>query len=280
MRIALRIEVGTEKGAREGVPALLRLLDEYQIKATFFFSLGPDYTRYPLSDRIPRIIRQQLPVSYIGRRCRENLLAVANAGHDIGISAFTASDWKRGVAFQTADWTHSELSLAYDAFSDLFGRAPRCFAATGWQINPYLLSEEEAFEFDFASDVRGHHIFLPESQGVRSRCPQIPTTLPTLDELLTQEEINCENLHQYLYAACQRIMPNGEVFSLSAEREGGGLLKVFERLLVMWKGGQWEIRSMSELFSSIADAPLKRHLVGWGPMDGCTPHVAMQSTPQ
>lgn len=279
MRVALRIEVGTEKGARDGVPALLRLLDEHQVKATFFFSLGPDYNRYLIGNHLPKIIRQRLPVSYIGKRCRDNLLAVANAGHDIGISSFTASDWQRGVAFQTADWIHSELTLACDAFSNLFGKVPHCFAARGWQINPSLFSEEEALGFEFASDVRGHHIFLPESQGVSSRCPQIPTTLPTLDELLAQDEINFDNLHQYLYAACQRIMPNGEVFSLSAEREGGKLLEVFERLLVMWKGGQWEVRSMGELFNSIADAPLKQHLVGWGTVDGRDEHVAMQSTP-
>lgn len=177
-----------------------------------------------------------MPVSYIRKRCRDNLQAIANAGHDVGISSYTASDWKSDVAFQTAEWTHRELSRACDAFNELFGRAPRSFAAPGWQINPHLLREEEALGFDFASDVRGQHIFLPESQGVHSNCPQIPTTLPTLDELLTREEINHENLHQFLFAACQRIMPNGEVFSLSAEREGGKLLEVFERLLVMWKG--------------------------------------------
>ncbi len=258
---------------------MLRLLDEYQISASFFVSLGPDYTGYPFSERIPRPIRQWLPVSRIGRRCRDNLLAVANAGHDIGISSFTAVDWKRDVAFRSADWTHSELALACDAFSRLFGRAPRSFAAKGWQINPHLLAEEEALDFDFASDVRGHHIFLPELQGVCSRCPQMPTTLPTLDELLTQKEINYENLHQYLYAACQRIMPNGEIFSMSAEREGGPLLAVFERLLMMWKGGQWEIRSMRELFSRIANASLDRHRIGWGTVNGATRHMAMQSVP-
>lgn len=261
------------------MPALLRLLDEYQIKASFFFSLGPDYTLYPFADRIPRFLRQRLPVSYIGKRCRDNLLAVAAAGHDIGISAFTPSNWKQDVAFQSAEWTRDELALACDAFTDLFGEAPRCFAAPGWQINAHLLEEEQRLGFDFASDVRGQHIFLPELQGVRSDCPQIPTTLPTLDELLMQKEIHYENLHQFLYAACQRIMPNGEVFSISAEREGRMLLKVFERLLVMWKGGQWEVRSMSELLARVADAPLNHHLVGWGTVDGRVQHVAMQSTP-
>ncbi|WP_260291733.1 polysaccharide deacetylase family protein [Sedimenticola hydrogenitrophicus] len=278
MRLSLRIEVGSEKGALEGVPALLRLLDEHQVKASFFFSLGPDYTRYPFAHLIPTLIRQRLPVSYIGRRCRDNLLAVANAGHDIGLSSFTALDWQRDVAFRTAVWTHNEVARAVENFTGLFGREPRYYAARGWQVNPHLLTEEEGFGFEFASDVRGHHIFLPELQGALSRCPQIPTTLPTLDELLSQEEINQDNLHQYLYAACQRIMPNGEVFSLSAEREGGELLEVFERLLVMWKGGQWEIRSMSELFGRIGEAPLKRHRIGWGTVAGETRHLAMQSS--
>ncbi|AKH19565.1 hypothetical protein AAY24_03435 [Sedimenticola thiotaurini] len=278
MRVALRIEVGSEKGAREGVPALLRLLDEHQVKATFFFSLGPDYSRYPFGDQIPRLVRRHLPAPLISKRCRSNLLAVADAGHDIGIASYTASDWHQDVAFQSADWTYSELAFACEAFTDLFGKAPHCFAALGWQVNPHLFSEEEELGFDFASDVRGQHIFLPESQGVSSNCPQIPTTLPTLDELLAQEGIDEENLHQYLYAACQRIMPNGEVFSLSAEREGIELLEVFERLLVMWKGGQWEIKSLGELYNSIADAPLKRHLVGWGTVYGRAEHIAIQST--
>lgn len=279
MRLALRIEVGSERGAREGVPALLRLLDEHQVKASFFFSLGPDYSRYPLSHLIPGSIRRRLPVSYIGRRCRDNLLAVASAGHDIGLSSFTAAAWRRGAAFRSADWTRHELKLAIESFRSLFGTEPRCYAALGWQVNSHLLTEEERAGFEFASDVRGHHIFLPELQGVRSRCPQIPTTLPTLDELLCQAEVNQDNLHQYLYAACQRIMPNGEVFSLSAEREGVELLPVFARLLTMWKGGQWEIRSMRELFSRIGEASLDRHLIGWGMVDGGTQHLAMQGTP-
>ncbi|WP_428634212.1 polysaccharide deacetylase family protein [Sedimenticola sp.] len=267
------------KGVQEGVPALLRLLDEHQVKASFFVSLGPDYSLYPLSDHIPRIIRRRLPVSYISNRCRDELLAVANAGHDVGISAYTPVEWKQDVAFQSAPWTHQELLRAADAFDRLFGHAPRYFAAKGWQVNSHLLAEEEAMGFEFASDVRGQHIFLPELQGTRSQCPQIPTTLPTLDELLKEQEVNYDNLHQFLYAACQRILPNGEVFSLTAEREGGELLPVFERLLVMWKGGQWEIRAMSELFRRIGDTTLKRHRIGWGVPDGCSQHVAIQSTP-
>jgi hypothetical protein len=115
-------------------------------------------------------------------------------------------------------------------------------------------------------------------QGVRSSCPQIPTTLPTLDELLLQSEVSEENVHQFLYAACQRVLPNGEVFTLTAEREGRDLLGVLEKLLVMWKGGQWEVRPLTELLQQIDLSSLSHHVVGWASADANNRYMATQST--
>src|SRR3954464_11323579 len=44
MRLAIKIDVDTERGTREGIPGLLKVLDKYQAPATFLFSLGPDNT--------------------------------------------------------------------------------------------------------------------------------------------------------------------------------------------------------------------------------------------
>lgn len=278
MRIALRIEVSTERGACEGVPALLRLLDEHQVKASFFISLGPDFSGHPFSNRLPAWIRRRLPVHYIGRKNSEILKAIDKAGHDVGIASYTSAEWQRDSAYQSPEWVHSEVMRAVESFTDLYDKQPLFHGALGWQVNANLFAEEESFRFDFASDVRGRHAFLPEMQGIRSSCPQIPTTLPTLDELLMQSEVNIENVHQYLYAACQRVLPNGEVFTLTAEREGRDLLCVVEKLLVMWKGGQWEIRPLTELLEQINLSRLRHHVVGWALSETQDRYMASQST--
>ena len=44
MLLALKIDVDTLRGTREGVPNLVVLLKKYGADATFLFSLGPDHT--------------------------------------------------------------------------------------------------------------------------------------------------------------------------------------------------------------------------------------------
>ncbi|MDE1715615.1 4-deoxy-4-formamido-L-arabinose-phosphoundecaprenol deformylase, partial [Chromobacterium amazonense] len=43
-KLALKIDVDTWRGTREGVPRLMDMLKRHQAGATFLFSLGPDHT--------------------------------------------------------------------------------------------------------------------------------------------------------------------------------------------------------------------------------------------
>src|SRR5258708_25473192 len=43
-RLAIKGDVDPDRGTRDGVPALTRLLADRGIRATFLFSLGPDNT--------------------------------------------------------------------------------------------------------------------------------------------------------------------------------------------------------------------------------------------
>ena len=40
--VALKVDVCTHDGMRDGVPRLLALLSERRVKASFFLSFGPD----------------------------------------------------------------------------------------------------------------------------------------------------------------------------------------------------------------------------------------------
>ena len=44
MKLAIKIDVDTFRGTREGVPRLVDLLKKHGAGATFLFSLGPDHT--------------------------------------------------------------------------------------------------------------------------------------------------------------------------------------------------------------------------------------------
>ena len=53
MRLALKLDVDTYRGTREGVPRLIRILEARRAGATFLFSLGPDHTGWAV--RLARV---------------------------------------------------------------------------------------------------------------------------------------------------------------------------------------------------------------------------------
>ena len=103
--LALKIDVDTLRGTREGVPALLDLLRRHQVGATFLFSVGPDHT----GRAIKRIFRPgffskvrrtsvvqhygvttllygtALPGPDIGRRAADIMRAVRDEGFETGL---------------------------------------------------------------------------------------------------------------------------------------------------------------------------------------------------
>ena len=296
MRVALKVDVDTLRGTLEGVPALMRLFDTYQVRATFLFSLGPDHTgralrrafrpgflsevrrtsalgRYGLKTLLYGTL---LPGPDIGRRGRAVMRSCAEAGHEVGIHGYDRVQWQDHAAYRDADWTQREMNKAAAAFEDVFGRKAEVHGAAGWQINPHALALEGRMGLHYASDTHGRSAFYPVLQGVRSPCPQIPTTLPTLDELIGCDGVTEDNVHQYVYAESQYIVPQGHVYTLSAELEGLRLLPVLERLLVMWRAASGGVQSLGEVYRSLDLDRLPHHQVGWGQVPGRCGYLAMQ----
>jgi len=296
MHISLKVDVDTYRGTLEGVPALLRLFDEYRVRATFLFSLGPDHTGRALRrvfrpGFLKKVQRTSvtshyglktlmygtlLPGPHIGRKAGGVMRSVAEAGHEVGIHCYDHVRWQDFVAQRDEAWTRRELMRAAEAFEEVFARPAKVHGAAGWQLNPHLLALEEEMGFRYASDVRGKRVFLPVLRGVESSCPQIPTTLPTLDELIGRDGITRDNVHEYIYAESLHLLPQGHVYTLHAELEGMQLLPVMERLLIMWKSQEGEVCALEDTFNALDLSTIPRHQIGWGEIEGRSGHLAMQ----
>ena len=194
--------------------------------------------------------------------------ACAAAGHEVGVHVYDHVKWQDQVAHRDAHWTERELRLACDAFERVFGEVPKVHGAAGWQINPNVPALEQRLGLDYASDTRGTCPYYPIFNGVRSRCPQLPTTLPTLDELIGCDEITEETVLEHVFAASRRPLPQGHVYTLHAELEGQRLLPVMHALLQRWRDSGMRIGPLRSLYETLDLERLPTHQVEWGQVPG------------
>ena len=279
--LALKIDVDTWRGTREGVPRLLDILRRHKASATFLFSLGPDHT----GRAIKRVFRKGflqkvsrtsvvehyglrtllygtvLPGPDIGRREAALMRSVRDTGHEVGIHCWDHIRWQDHVARQGIAWTKREMQRAYDRFKEVFGVPALTHGAAGWQMNAAAYAFERELGLDYASDGRGTHPFQPvDDKGSLVGVPQLPTTLPTLDELIGLNGLTADNVHQHLLG-CTETLGQSHVYTLHAELEGMRLAETFERLLSGWQHQGYRLVSCRELFSSLNVSQLPRHHV-------------------
>ncbi len=296
MRVTLKVDVDTYRGTLEGVPALLDLFERWDVRATFLFSLGPDHTgrairrifRPGFLSKVQRTSVTEhygyktllygvlLPGPHIGRKAGRILREARERGHEVGVHCYDHVRWQDFVARRDHDWTRRELERAIDAFREAFGEDPRVHGAAGWQLNDQVPLLEAELGFRYASDTRGSHPFLPKSDGERPVCPQLPTTLPTLDELLGREGRTPDNLHQAVLAECRRPLPHGHLYTLHAELEGMKLLPVMERLLEAWKAEGATLGTLEALWETLEPDSLPVHPIVMGPLPGRAGLLALQ----
>jgi undecaprenyl phosphate-alpha-L-ara4FN deformylase len=297
VQIALKVDVDTLRGTRDGVPALLRLFDQHRVRATFLFSLGPDHTGRALRrvfrpGFLSKVRRTSvashyglktlmygtlLPGPHIGRRTGHIMREVAAAGHEVGIHCYDHIRWQDFVANRDADWTRREMQRAVAAFQEVFGRDADVIGAAGWQINSHVLALEEEFGFRYASDVRGESAFYPLMDGVTSSCLQIPSTLPTLDELIGRNDITAANVHEVVFEGSRKPLPDGHVYTLHAELEGMALSPVMQRLLVDWQSAGDQLGTLRDVYTSLDRTAVPTREVVWGEVAGRSGVLAVQA---
>ena len=114
MKLAIKIDVDTYRGTRDGVPALAKLLKKRAVPATFLFSFGPDNTGKALrrifrKGFLKKCLRSNvagnygirtllygtlLPAPKIARLCSAQMAAAASDGFECGIHCWDHFKWQ------------------------------------------------------------------------------------------------------------------------------------------------------------------------------------------
>jgi undecaprenyl phosphate-alpha-L-ara4FN deformylase len=249
MILALKVDVDTDRGTRLGVPALQALLEEFSVPASFLFSLGPDNTgkairrvfRPGFFKKVSRtsVVKMYgirtllngtlLPAPSIGKRHAAVMRAVRDAGFETGIHCHDHFKWQDYLFKMSLDETREEFGKALDEYRRIFGCDALTAGAPGWQATAASRQVYDEAGFLYASDTRGDSPFFPEIAGRVFKTLEIPSTLPTFDELLGRPEFPDEKIVAHYLSLLNSEQPN--ILTIHAEIEGMMKLPLFRELL-------------------------------------------------
>jgi undecaprenyl phosphate-alpha-L-ara4FN deformylase len=249
IQLAIKVDVDTWIGLQQGVPNLLALFQCHAVPASFFIAFGPDNSGKALRRVFkPGFLQKMwrtnplriyglktllcgtfLPPPIIGEMAPELLREVVDQGHELGIHGYDHVLWQDRLERMGEAAVTREIERASASYAKALKTAPQSFAAPGWQANRVSLAVQDRQRFLYCSDTRGAFPFLPSMQGHTYQTLQIPTTLPTLDEVLGRHGMRGERVNDFLRSRLRHDRLN--VHTIHAEVEGRAQLDLFASLL-------------------------------------------------
>ena len=264
MKLAIKIDIDTLKGYLEGLPRLLEILKAHNIRASIFFSMGPDNSGKALrrifrKGFITKMLRTKAPTSYglktlfYGTLLPAPLIVPANPdlllraideGHDCGLHSWDHVYFQDKLPKLSRSQIQGEFNKAMDLYEKITGQAPKACASPGWQVTPDSLSVQDELGFDYCSDVRGFCPFIPEMAGHTFKTPQVPSTLPTMDEVLGV--VPADQLNAYYFGLLHEGL---NVHTIHTEMEGGRMAGTFSEFLDICSDNNVEFMTLREALS-------------------------------
>lgn len=251
MEVALKVDVDTHQGLKLGVPRLAAMLEDEGVVASFFISMGPDnsgraivrllrnrgFLKKMLRTRAVRMYGLRTVLSGTLLPARPVALAfpaivrdLRSRGFEVGVHGYDHVRWQDGIDRLGEGGLRGELEAAFEVYRAIFREPARSFAAPGWRASAISLGLLDSMGLLYHSDTRGRAPFRCAAGGRVLATPDIPTTLPTLDEVMGRPDLpDAESVQRFYLDRFRADQLN--VHTVHAETEGLGQLAAFGALV-------------------------------------------------
>jgi undecaprenyl phosphate-alpha-L-ara4FN deformylase len=251
LEVALKIDVDTHQGLELGVPRLASMLESEGVAASFYITMGPDNSGRAIlrvfKNRgfLSKMFRTKAVSMYGTRTILSGTLLpsrpialsfpgiirdLKKRGFEVGVHGYDHVRWQDHLDDIGEAGVRDELGDAFEAYRAIVGEPSRSFAAPGWRTNNAALLALDAMGLDYRSDTRGVAPYRCVVEGQTLATPEIPTTLPTLDEVMGRRELSDDvAVREFYLGQCKPDALN--VHTIHAETEGMGQLENFTALV-------------------------------------------------
>lgn len=228
--LGLKIDVDTYWGMKNGVPCLLQTLKEFNLKGTFFLSIGPDnsgraalqliknslFLKKMMRTKAPALYGWKtalygtlLPAPMIALSFPEIVKEIISTGHEVQFHAWNHRRWQDDLPYKTEKWIKEWFAQGIASFEKLAGHKPTAFGAPSWLIDDRVLSIIKEYKFEYLSCTRAKAPFIHEIVNIL----EIPSDLPCFEEIDEKNGV----------AIISDLLKDGQthVLPVHAEVEGG-----------------------------------------------------------
>jgi peptidoglycan/xylan/chitin deacetylase (PgdA/CDA1 family) len=293
-RLVLKVDVDTKVGLLDGTRRLCDTLGELGLLASFFVAMGPDHSGRALKRVFrPGFLKKQmhsgaasaygpvtmlygllLPGPIIAQSAPGLLNRLINEGHEVGLHGWDHVYWHDRVRYLDPARTRRQLELAAGLFRQITGLNPATFASPGWQVNDAALLAMAAMGLSHVSCTRGSHPFRPLVAGRVLPLIELPTTMPSLDEVLSLAQVNPANAGRYL---ADQVRPGRlNVFTLHGEVEGRQMAPVLRQFLNILLERGVVFQRLVDAALQAAQGPLPAEGIAWSTVPNRAGELAFQ----
>jgi hypothetical protein len=254
--LGLKIDVDTYWGMKNGVPSVLQTLKEFNLKGTFFLSIGPDNSgraalqliRNPLFFK--KMMRTNaaalygwrtalygtlLPAPMIALSFPQIVNQIIAEGHEVQFHAWDHRRWQDELFRKSEDWIRDWFAKGIAGFEKLTENKPTAFGAPSWLIDDRVLEIIKEYKFDYVSCTRAKAPFIHKAINIL----EISSDLPCFEEIDAKNGVSV--ITDLLKDGGTHVLP------VHAEVEGGIFENKFRELLKNALGMNIEIVTMKTI---------------------------------